>query len=255
MLRRKWLIWSYVAVTILSALGTIATAFRPIDPGPIRPICGILMIALGFAIAVRGLSSAWRVLVTLGFCALAEIVGLLTGFPFGRYEYTDRWFPTVSLGSGHLFPVLLPFAWLMIVGGCVKFVRGRNIRYPVLATAMLVMLVDFVMERAMTKVFGYWKWLSLTGFGDAPWTNAVGWFGVGFCASLLLGARKADRKADAEAVLVVGMFLGFVALSGVLQAPDLSWLLPTYVALQFGIIAKQFYRSKKKLTNEKEVGA
>lgn len=185
---------AFIALTAFSILGTTASALTGLDPGPIRPVAAFLTLAAGCA-AVAALAAqllgpakaATGLLALLLTGAVAEVLGLYTAIPFGPYEYTGKWAPSVLLPEGKTFPILLPFAWVMIVGAsilaCWPILRSW-VALP--AGAALAALVDLVMEPVMVGPLAYWRWLSPPTFFEAPWVNSLGWILTGTVGSALL---------------------------------------------------------------------
>ena len=163
---------------------------------------------------------ALGVVLVLG--TVAEVAGVLTGFPFGRYAYTTRWWPVVSLPDGHWFPLQVPFAWFLVVGASLLAVsrlgQGRLGKGSVLLTGALAATIDLIMEPVMTGPLGYWRWLDAGPLpGGAPIANFLGWFATAAVAALALnafGAAQAWRAWEPTAVLVghVALVLGIGAI-------------------------------------------
>jgi uncharacterized membrane protein len=201
-------VWTriFLGLVVFSITGTILTRYTGLDPGPIKPVASLLTIASG-VIALSKLARLSRLLAVIGIGAASEIVGLYTGLPFGRYEYTSRWWPTVVLPGDHRFPLLLPFAWFLIAGGCALAMRPLG-KFALILAPLLATLIDLFMEPVMTKTLGYWRWLDRGELpGGAPWLNPVGWFVVSLVATLILVKGKSPAKMDPAWVLA-----GYVAL-------------------------------------------
>jgi putative membrane protein len=130
--------------------------------------------------------------------AIIEWLGVCTGFPFGRYSYTDRWWPAVALPNGGFYPLVVPFAWLMITGGSYLFAVAA--------------CLDLVMEQVMTSRLDYWRWTERGPLpGQAPVTNSAAWFGLGVLSgtSLWLVQSRSSREgrwieAAQAGLLVIG---------------------------------------------------
>ncbi len=214
----------YAGLTIFACLGSFASQFFHLSPGPIQPIVGILMIGVGVTVVAQEIKESLALAGVVLLASISELCGLFTGFPFGRYEYTNRWFPTLPLPEGHQFPLLLPFAWLMIVGGCLnvalRFCSGW--RAAVLSGAFAA-CIDIAMERAMTDVFGYWTWLSPGPFGGSPLENVLGWFAVASLASGWIIARRAKIEGEGSPE-VLAWFCFFVSFSGLLKGFQFAWI-------------------------------
>lgn len=152
---------------------------------------------------------------------LAELVGVATGYPFGSYAYTNRWFPVVDVPSLGFYPLLLPLAWFLVVGGCYalasRLARGH---WPVPLTALLAALADaLVIEPVMAGPLAYWRWDPPGPLpGGAPILNTLGWLGVSALAAAWVRRSRGDLpETCSEPVLVLGAFLaltGWIGLSG-----------------------------------------
>ncbi|HEY0865908.1 MAG TPA: carotenoid biosynthesis protein, partial [Fimbriimonas sp.] len=193
----------YLGLVAFSLAGSALSQATGLDPGPIAPIASGLTILVGLAAVFRASQRDRSIqLAAVGVLLLGaavEVVGLETGFPFGYYAYTERWQPTVPV-LGHPFPVLLPFAWLLVSGAAffvaVRWVGGSIGAVP--AAAAIATAVDVPMEWTMAGGLRYWVWLERGPLpGGAPVANLLGWFGTSLLASLIFylgGAAKRRGK-------------------------------------------------------------
>ncbi len=114
---------------------------------------------------------------------LAEVLGTSTGFPFGKYYYTDFLGPKV-LGV----PEVVPLVWFVIAYLTFSMARslfeGRSLsRNDMLKLAALsafgAVSWDFLVD-PMFSSYGYWVWtgqyFQLPELDKIPLTNFVGWF-------------------------------------------------------------------------------
>lgn len=194
----------FLGLVLFSLAGTLLTRFTSLDPGPIRPVASLLTIAIGF-IALARLAKPSQAVAVVLLGGATEICGIYTGFPFGTYRYTDHWWPTIDLPQGHHFPLLLPFAWFLIAGGCAIALRPLGKSMLVLAP-LLATLIDFFMEPVMTQKLGYWVWSARGPLpGEAPWLNMVGWFATSLIAAIVL--RKGKSSDEAVWILTAYVFL------------------------------------------------
>lgn len=190
------------------------------------PVPFVTVVAAAFVVAcmlrVHGL---WG---TMAFVALvfaipygSEFLGVLTGYPYGTYAYSDLVGPRL-LG---LVPIFIFIAWvhiayLSVATTTLAFGRSRLWLAPVdglIATAWDAM-VDPLAVRA-----GYWTWQGSTAFYGVPLTNFLGWFLV---VTILSVAARTAWSRDARAptrtprvlagivpALLVGTSLAFGALA------------------------------------------
>lgn len=256
----------FLGLTLFSILGTILSHFTGLDPGPIKPAASIALILSGcwavWTEAAR-LTSPQSATQSLGFLfalgGASEIIGLYTGLPFGSYIYTADWFPTIALPGDKNYPLLLPFAWTMIVGAAALAVAP--LKRPiliVLATAALATLVDFFMEPVMVKSLNYWTWQSPSHSFDAPYQNAFGWFLVSALGVLpfALALAKSEQKAsivDAGILTLFGhlwLMLVIGTVSKLNQIPMVGLYFITFILATASMTTGLVRQSPKKTSPE-----
>ena len=118
----------------------------------------------------------------LGFGGLAEIVSLQTGFPFGRYYFTDVMGPKVF----HV-PVLLLLAYLgigyvswalalVILGYVNKPINGPRIFALPLLASFIMLAWDLSMDPNWSTLDHVWVWKEGGAYFGVPLSNFFGWF-------------------------------------------------------------------------------
>jgi putative membrane protein len=195
----------------------------------------IVVLGAGLSVAHAGLSRGARVglgvlLLVAGTAVAFETVGLATGVPYGRYEYSDALGPTL-LGV----PFLVPLAWLMMAWPtwilADRLTRQRRSVVRVLVAAAVFAGWDVVLDPQMVQA-GYWTWAhpdpGLPGIPAVPLTNLAGWLLAGGVLMTLLDrlvARTsildAPRLGDAAPLLAIGWMTlgGALAHAGWLGLP------------------------------------
>ena len=203
----------YLGLVAFSLAGSLLSKLTGLAPGPIVPIASALTIGFGFAavfhsIWVENKPSVYWVLPTcLALAAAIELLGLQTGFPFGRYAYTTNWQPTFHVGKG-VFPLLLPFAWLLVVGAAT--VICSPLRSGIISAAFLATAIDYLMEPVMAGPLRYWVWLERGSLpGGAPILNPLGWFATAMVVAALLRRLKISPNNSARIVLGGHLILTF----------------------------------------------
>lgn len=219
----------YLVLVVFSLVGSYFSHVSKFDPGIIAPIAATLTLVLGAVSAFRPLvvTVDERAYVALGLVLLlgagVELLGVLTGFPFGRYVYSDHWWPAIPLGNGGFFPLLVPLAWFLMAGTsymtAARLFRGdwRWVSAPV--GGLIAAIVDLGMEPVMAGPLGYWKWLEPGPLpGGAPIQNFLGWWFTATLAGLIMEAFDARRAWDAREprIVLVGQIcltlgLGWIA--------------------------------------------
>ena len=227
-----------MALAVLLVLTAIA---YPLTAGGARDLVSWTIVALGAGLSVvhAGLSRGGRVgaglLILVTVTAVAfEAVGLATGFPYGRYEYSDALGPTV-LGV----PFLVPLAWLMMAWPSWvladrltrRVATGRRTVARIATAAGVFAAWDVVLDPQLVQA-GYWTWShpdpGLPGIPTVPLTNLGGWLlaGVVLMGSLStlvvrLSVPGAPRVGDAAPLLAIGWMTlgGALAHAGWLGLP------------------------------------
>jgi putative membrane protein len=171
------------AVAVGCQLAYPLTPARGIPALTVATVVAFCAASLLHAARGGGPAAALALLAVAGGVGLlAEAVGTATGFPFGRYDYTDRLGVRVAD-----VPLLIPLAWTMMAWPALLagrlLARGPGAALVVGAWALTAW--DFFLDPQMVHA-GFWVWrpgqVSLVGI---PVVNWVGWFVV---ALLMLAA-------------------------------------------------------------------
>ncbi len=201
---------------ICGAIGIILSDYKEwfINSSPIT----LLLMSALIIITQKGKNSYFIVFVLLCFFVglLTEMIGVNTGFLFGKYEYGNVLGPKV-LGV----PWLIGINWFVVIycAGCTTHFleawivqqMGADITLStriqhlsfIIDTALIAVFFDWLIEPVAIKL-GYWSWLD----NDIPFFNYVCWFLI----SLLLSAAMrflSFHKANLFAVhlfIIQGLF-------------------------------------------------
>ncbi len=171
----------YTILWWIAVIGISRAMVLPID----EQWAGSSMLALqgGIALFWVAWSYGWVraglfAAVVLPLAFLAEYVGVVTGFPFGRYDYVGTLVP-VLLGR---VPAPISLAWLMIALGSLAVARvclphGRTVAVVALS-AVLATLLDAAIEPTAVFIKQYWMWTDRGPYYGIPLSNFAGWFVV-----------------------------------------------------------------------------
>jgi putative membrane protein len=167
-----------------------------------------------------------------------ENLGVLTGFPFGPYQYTD------ALGA-RLFqvPLLVSLAWFAMgylswtLAGVLADPPSPKpswidlLRLPVIA-AFLMMSWDLTFDPLSSTIYRSWTWKEGGPYFGVPVSNFSGWFLTAFLVMLAFaiylrfGARNSHKDFMAlpkwywlAAVIAYGM-MGLFPLTSWLALPQ-----------------------------------
>ncbi|MFP4376666.1 MAG: carotenoid biosynthesis protein [Spirochaetales bacterium] len=132
-------------------------------------------------ITLIALEVGWLVVIVIVLVPvlgwLSEAIGSHTGIPFGEYLYTDVLQPQVA----HV-PIIIPFAWLMMMPP--SWAIGQLIApdVPLLAWAVSAAAFttwDLYLDPQMVN-WRFWQWKKEGFYQGIPVTNYIGWFFVSF---------------------------------------------------------------------------
>lgn len=117
-----------------------------------------------------------------GIGAAAELLGTVTGFPFGAYAYNDWLGPKIA---GHV-PYLIPPSWYAIALVSLDLARrmGLSRRGRIGMVAVFMVLWDVALDPAMNAAFPFWTYNDGGVFFGMPLQNWFGWV----LTSLVIGA-------------------------------------------------------------------
>lgn len=149
-------------------------------------------VVIAILINVWGWQRTWLTFAGVAVMGwLAEVIGTVTGLPFGRYEYTDLLWPQIA----HV-PLLVPVAWFILLPSCWRIAEmilgddAKNWQRAALAAASMVAW-DLLLDPQMVN-WGFWIWQDVSAFSwfGIPFLNFFGWFVVAFLMGLVLRPKS-----------------------------------------------------------------
>jgi putative membrane protein len=225
------------ARVLLAGLAAAQVAYgrlpAPRPPRETRALVGLMLAASAAEAAeTRG---ALPLAAAGGAGFAAELAGVATGRPFGRYEYTDRLGPRVAG-----VPVLAAAAWAMmarpawVVAGHLTRAtpaesrrRAARIAAPagsrrraarIAAAAGALTAWDLFLDPRMARE-GYWTWPGGGRYEGVPASNFAGWFTTGLGVFALWSAledAEPDARDDGALALYAWTWLGEAFANAVL---------------------------------------
>ncbi|SDU01175.1 Protein of unknown function [Verrucomicrobium sp. GAS474] len=145
-----------------------------------------------------------------------EVIGVVTGFPFGRYAYTENLGPRLDfLPFLGLVPVTIPLAWYVLISNALILWRSFLAGFiPVIEAAIvagLVTALDWFMEPLASKIKVYWIW---GGDGLPHWRNYVAWWVISFILILLFAKTPAHQdRSEPRPFLILGTIVLFFGVT------------------------------------------
>jgi uncharacterized membrane protein len=177
-------------------LGALVAAQIGYGRAPSRPPAAtralvLLMLAASTAEALdaRGRRGAVAPLAAGAVGFAAEVAGVATGRPFGRYAYSDRLGPRVRG-----VPLLAAAAWALLARPAWVAAGGLSaraaLRAPLAAGALTAW--DVFLDPRMVRE-GYWTWPDGGRYEGVPASNFAGWLATALAAFALVAALDAER--------------------------------------------------------------
>jgi putative membrane protein len=181
---------------------------QPVRPAETRAIL-LLMLAASAAEAreARGRRGTAFLGVAGAVGLAAEVAGVATGRPFGRYAYSaklGRRVVGVPPLAGAAWALMARPAW--VAAGHVT--RSRLRRVPVAAAALAAW--DVFLDPRMVAD-GYWTWEAGGRFAGVPASNFAGWFGTGlalFAVAAPLDGGAPDQRDDGALAIYAWTWVG-----------------------------------------------
>lgn len=187
-----------------------------------------------FVMAARGIGrAAVAVVLVSALGLLVEFIGIRTGRPFGRYEYTDALRPQV-FGV----PVVVVLAWAAM-GLPAWAVACRLVRRPsaqICVGAVALMGWDLFLDPQMVRE-GYWTWPGGGAYRGIPLSNFAGWLLVALVVMgvlhLVVPSLGSTALAGAYLLMSVMEVVGF----GVFFSDPLVAAVGGLVCLPLAVVA------------------
>jgi uncharacterized membrane protein len=176
---KQWINILWVLVVLLAVARVASTVFAP------SLLIPVVFAAAVFALIHGALRYGWRGILTfLVICLVVsnvlENMSILTGFPFGHYQYVGglKLF-LVPLFIGPAYFATAYLAWMLVIV-LIGDVRRQGswsttVAVPVIASAAMVTW-DLTIDPTASTIHQNWIWEQGGGYFGVPLTNFVGWF-------------------------------------------------------------------------------
>lgn len=214
------LLGCFAVIWLLAVIGISRDMQLPVD----ERWAGSAMLALAGASAVvwAALARGWRVALRFATATLfiaygVELLGVRTGVPFGRYDYTGLLAPPLPGGV----PLPITFAWLLSALGAVAIARRvaprRGAVAVVALSALLSTLLDASLEPTATQIKGYWLWRQSGPYYGVPTVNFLGWFLTGCLINavvlrIIWGDERAPSHSESVPALLYSATVALFAI-------------------------------------------
>jgi uncharacterized membrane protein len=196
------LVWIYGLYVILSMLRML--------PPLLDTYVGVFLPAI-FAIVHGAVRYRWSGSVAflvncLVISNIFENVGVLTGFPFGPYHYTDVLGPKLFLvplliGPGYYGTGYVSWRLSNVIVGELKRGSSKFMTFAVPFIAAFVMVSwDVCFDPESATLYKQWIWHKGGGYFGVPFTNYLGWFLTVYVFLQLFALYVRTNDSDAERV-------------------------------------------------------
>ena len=173
-----------------------------IEKTPLNLMIQVALLVLVFPIKNAKQTFLLVLLFALGMTA--EIVGVATGFPFGKYTYGN------NLGFKFMeVPLLIGCNWAVLVfcGAAIANRLFSNIWIKSLFGGVLMVLLDIPME-ILAPTFDFWEFAS-----HAPIENYFSWFFIGAFMHFLFHSLHLKGNFSFSLNLYLAQFVFFTVLA------------------------------------------
>lgn len=141
---------------------------------------------------------------------LSEIVGVHTGYPYGRYFYTETMRPL-------LFdvPLVMVAAWIILpayIRQLLLTVRLPKIMLIVLSAVVLA-FIDLLIDPVAIGPMDFWVWKDYGPYYGIPMLNFIGWFIVGVIIFSFLNNSTSENRWHTYVGTSVILFFTCIAFS------------------------------------------
>lgn len=236
----KPLLYGYFGLVAFSLIGMVASRLFHLESSSIATGASLAVLLTGALCVAWLIGRPERVIGLLFVSGCVEAVGVVTGIPFGAYRYTTAWWPTVPLTSDRVFPLGVPFAWLLVVGGLWLTVGESRGWRRVLTIGLAATLLDVALEDLAIHSLGYWTWFHPGPVFGAPLVNSLGWLATAFATASILGEAggRSPNRTGSQVLAAYCLLMTMVA------ALDFRPSLAVWVVLT-GLLARRGLRNAR----------
>ncbi len=193
---------AFIALYVLMSV----TRLLPIPSlQPLRPFLSVAIL-MGFAIVHGVRRYGWRHFIIFFFFTFViswsyETSSILSGFPFGHYEYTGQLGPKLWLVPLLIMPAYFSMGYLAWTLAHILLDRFDDrlagadvVLVPTLAGFVMVMW-DLCIDPAASTIGRAWIWRDGGGYFGVPLVNFLGWY-LCVCTIYLAFAWYVKRSAE-----------------------------------------------------------
>ena len=199
--------WIILAIILFFASYFTVTFMDP-NLAIISMISVILFALPSYYYLFKSTRNWLKIIISISILAyIIETIGILTGFPYTSFEYTELMGYKI-LG---VTPIALPFAFVPLVIGAVYLAQNlrKTWKKIMLAVAILV-ITDLILDPAAVSL-GIWIWEINGLYYGVPFVNFLGWILTGTISVLIFRhfeTKKIKKESLASLYLTVSFWTG-----------------------------------------------
>jgi putative membrane protein len=137
---------------------------------------------------------------------LVEIIGVVTGWPFGQYEYGG------ALGWSIMdVPIVIGLNWFLVIFGAnavAHLITGSSMIVRVILTALIAVFLDYLIE-PVAIAYDMWFW-ELAGI---PWSNYLAWGVIALIFAFVIEFFMKDSRRSLGIELYLFLTIFFFILA------------------------------------------
>ena len=204
---RSLALWGLIVLYVIDPVMTDAFP-HALSPSIATPIAVILPMAFSLLHGAR--RYGWGgilvfAVLCLGISNVMENLGVLTGFPFGRYHYTDAIGPKLFevpllIGPGYLGAGYVSWVLANVI---LDSDRRRDLRAIIgvpLVGSFIMVAWDVGIDPGSSTLAKIWIWEKGGGYFGVPLTNYLGWYLTVYLFLQAFAVYNARRTTPAAAL-------------------------------------------------------
>ncbi|NIK76022.1 putative membrane protein [Paenibacillus castaneae] len=244
----RYIFWSWMTIGLLLML------FYKV-PEPLGFSNGLFLVFFAFyAVSLEQKSLGGfhyrvmlRALFVGAFTFMLEWVGTETGWPFGRYEYSE----TLRFWSGGV-PAAIGFAWIGVMSSAILLCTNKSYMGRALQAGLYAVAFDLVLD-PVAFAQQFWTWsgdAAIAAYYGVPLQNFAAWFLTAAMLSFLYPLKAEHRQVKGSVYREgIRLYQGMHAMFGLLACKSGLWgpflmAVIVIVVLEGGIL--YYDRSKQK---------
>jgi putative membrane protein len=202
-----------VAGVIIVALTVLVIVIRSItDMTLLVKLTVALMVVFSFyhGVLLYGLGKMFFFVGAITVISWSyESLSILTGFPFGNYDYTDLLLPKLGLVPVLIMPAYFSMGYLAWVIAAILLdkrdssVKGSDVLLLPIISSFIMVMWDICMDPYNSTIIQYWIWKDGGAYFGVPLVNYLGWYLCVFTFYLVFAlVLRADKRNSEKPVFI-----------------------------------------------------